>query len=244
MHAQCALCIAHSVCVNLCVQQVNHLKLLSQPSPSGWDIEAVAPCPGSLRTPLTPTPPPTLPLPGKKAPWKFNWNLRVAIICRHLKERLIIPRGPPRFASPSIQPSNLHDHMIKTLPEAQRTRVPRLLSLCHLEIENFANIWSLIHCLQILVTKLGLQFWPPGGASCTDWIPGSDKNKVCIGPSHPTHMQIQNYTHTDINNKSTSGFWETSGHYTHSILLYPGSLLYGKMVITETQISIQRSSSY
>ena len=198
MHAQCALCIAHSVCVNLCVQQVNHLKLLSQPSPSGWDIEAVAPCPGSLRTPLTPTPPPTLPLPGKKAPWKFNWNLRVAIICRQLRERLIIPRGPPRFASPSIQPSNLHDHMIKNIARGATDPGTQAIESLPFGNRKFCqHIWSLIHCLQILVTKLGLQFWPPGGASCTDWKSylGPIKQSVYWPFTSNAHANTKLYPH-------------------------------------------------
>ena len=50
-----------------------------------------------------------MPLSRKKAPWKFNWNLRVAIICRHLREGLIIrPTHPAQsFSSISSEPHQL-----------------------------------------------------------------------------------------------------------------------------------------
>ena len=40
----------------------------------------------------------------------------------------------------------------------------------HLQVEHFATIWCLIHCLHILVTRWSylhwLQIWPPGGTTC------------------------------------------------------------------------------
>ena len=64
----------------------------------------------------------------------------------------------------------------------------------HLQDENFATIWSRIHCLLILVVPLALitmlatrwsymhwlQIWPPGGATCISCKLGHH-NLQCIG---------------------------------------------------------------